>query len=348
MDILCVWDREPRFLRHGVPQAPAAFHTITHPAQLMVPRDAAELTAFWRAHYGGEDWMFDISESWVSQQLSPPGTVILGVRDVEGLIGTVVGRPISATTVVGPRGHEQDAFVVEGLCIRRDYRGLHLAGWLLAWLDRVLNQHGPRLIVWSRETGAMDMSVTHVARHMYGFLRSADLGPAAAPITHVWPWSEFLDAWDASAPLWDRSFAIFPTSLRAGSPVPLNVWRNGNLVVAVSDTCRRTKGNGVEGERIWEVVWMGEIRPSGFLTPLTASMAAASVVKVMTTCEEILRQLQGPAILFLTDAPHQGGVHASWPLPWRVGTSGYHTTYLYNYMPPTFWNCTFMMPRVEI
>ena len=358
MDVMRVWDRQPRFLRPHNRTRPPPFQAsqtlVPIPAPtLLGPSHMGTIAAFWREHYGGTDWVLDASVSWVRTQLSVPGTITLGVmggeggEGGEGLIGTVVGRPVGSSVAIGTKGRERDMYVIEGLCIHRKYRGKHLAGWLIAWIDYYVSRNGPQVMVWARETGTFDASVTHISANIYGYIRCEDAAKhrAAASITRV-PWSEFLDVWDTSSPAWDRSNAVFPTSLRVASHVPLDVWRCtvSGLVIVVSDTGRRTRG-GIDGSQtIWEVVWMGVWKREGALVPLTESHPQSRPV-----LEAIAANIsEDSGLLFATDAAHQGGIHRSWAPEWHVGTSGYHMTYLYNYMPPCFWKCRYMLPRIDI
>lgn len=348
-DVLRVWDRQPRFLRPNNRPRPAAFSgNITEPRNLGLGGEEmwGRIASFWRSHYGGGDWALAVDEAWVRQQLSVEGTIVLGVfekieggKEGEELVGTIVGRPFNSPVIVGERGVVGDMYVVEGLCVHRRYRGRHLAGWLIAWIDYSVNRHAPHLIVWSRETGPEDHSITHAAKHMYGFVRGADVSRRGVAL-HM-PWARFLDLWEASAPRWSRMDAVFPTSLRASCPSPLDVWCVGNLLAVVSRTGRVTP----DGEAIYEVVWMGCLEGE-YITPgVGVTGAAKQLCETVAAC---LHSRERPVILFVTDAAHQGGVSSAWGAPWHVGTSGFHTTYLYNYMPPAFWSCRVMMPRIEI
>jgi hypothetical protein len=339
LDVARFWDRAPRHLRLEPRERPPPFA----PAGCEEPRrlgaaDAAAVSAFWSAEYGGPDWRLSLSASEVREVLGEPGCMALGVERDGALIGTIVGRsviPAGATLLVGATGSVKEAFVIEGLCVHSAWRGQHLAGWLIAWIDHLMGLAGPRLFLWARDTPMSIPGGTAISCAMYGFLRSADR-PQSTCVPHKLSIESLIRRWEAKVKPEETS--ILPTSFSphrlvaygiasgtcGGSSGGSNGTSNSTIVL-LADTGRITVPGG---ERIYDLVWCEGGKVRELLESLFASI------------------LDG--VVFVTSEGHQGGVTTAWPSPWRVGTSGGHAWYIYNYMPPCFWNAKVIIPRCDL
>jgi hypothetical protein len=340
LDVLRIWDREPRPLRPQGRSRPRPFHGWATPEILT---DASELATFWRSHYGGSDWTLDAEPSWITTLIAEPSTLVLGVR--EGgrrvrIVGSIVCRRITGPTGRFRLGTKEipTAYVIEGLCIHPSWRGQHLAGWLIAWIDHLMNTRAPQAFFWSRE--APPQNLTYVASHTYGYIpcslsQPGSSDPSDELVAVSWP--EFQRVWASYIPRWEfLSEVAFPTTLPAD---PLLVWRSGANYIVVSDTRRRMRSHNGQGEAIWEVQFCGDL-----YEPNKGIVGTEGGSRRLL--ETVAAQLNG--LLFVTSAPWQGGCTSAWPQPWVVGTSGVHTTYIYNYMPPTFHNLCTLFLRNEI
>ena len=320
-DVLRFWDRVPRHLRPKTPPPPPPFGIWKAPERLTIT-EAAELTGFLNKYYRGEDWMLDVQEDWIADCLLEPTTIALGIRNEFGdIVGSLVCRSIGKRVKIGT-AMLPTAYMIEGLCIHPSWRGKHLAGWLIAWIDHIKNDT-PQAFFWSRE--AMPKDLTYVASHTYAHidldnLDNLDNLDAGTEI----PWTLFRELWEQKAKHWSME-AAFPTILPKD---PLRVWetntREGKVYIVISDTRRRTNGR-----IIWEVQFLGTLT-----NPLGGHKDARKMLEAVG--------LRG--ILFATSAPWQGGADTSWK--WRVG--GAHTTYLYNFMPPTFHRLPTLFLRNEL
>lgn len=349
-DVARFWDRAPRYLRPGGRSCPGPFRDHWNQPTHLLPIHSQVLTNFWHTEYRGSDWSFRLSTDQIRAVLEDKRTLVLGVFDGGSLVGTIVARPLTEEGVelrVGTIGRVEGAYMVEGLCVAKAWRGRHLAGWLISWVDYLLTRERPRMFLWSREsaTGISTINITHT---QYAYIRSRDL-PATLDsqwITGI-PWARFREAWAASAPYWSSEMAVFPTSLPSDCS-GLHVWRHGlyGVVVVLSDTARVT----AEGEHMWEVQWCGRVdrAEEDNIVPWTqqGSPLVADMLAYLTWA--ISAETQKDVILFACDAAHLGGATVDWGVPWHVGKSGYHTTYMYNYMPPAFWKMAVMLPRFEL
>jgi hypothetical protein len=336
-DVLKIWDRTPRPLRLKPRPQPPAFRSWDAPERLTMT-EAFEFTHFLRKYYAGPDWTLDPSEEWITNLLEDDTTLALVVRNELGdIVGSIVcrvlGRRMHLGSYVIPTAH-----VIEGLCIHPSWRGQHLAGWLIAWVDHLKNADGPQAFFWSRE--AMPRDLAYVASHTYGYVHLGTLAalgedPATPFAFQEIPWSLFRTLWATKSMQWNLEEAAFPTHLPAD---PLRVWRIGEVYIVVSDTRRRTRDRG---QSIWELQFMGTLE-----RPLIGGGGGREQGRKML--EALGCQHLRSGILFVSSAAWQGGCTAAWPAPWVYGTAGVHTTYIYNYMPPAFHRLATLFLRNEL
>ncbi len=330
-DVLRVWDRSPRYMRSQPRQRPAPLDPFSAPTRLL-PADAADLASFWSAEYRGDDWKLIANADWVRPLLQDPNNLILAAEYKGEIVGT------AACIQIGPARMGTTTFpilfVIEGLCIAPAWRGRHLAGWLIAWLDHLMNQGGPKAYLWSRETPVCT-DISYISSHTYGYIdttKSAIIDRDGLPVLAAVPQGEFKAAWATAARHWDASHSLFPTSIRS----PLHVWRCGETYLVLADTRRISVPARAP---IWEVVWCG-----GLADPFAGAEDARRMLETLIVEGAFPRG----ALLFCTSAPYQGGITRHWPRPWVFGTAGVHTTYLYNFMPPAFHTLRVLLPRVDL
>lgn len=329
-DVLRFWDK-PRPLRPQGRGRPLPFGPWQAPVRVG-DADIHALTQFWTEHYNGADWVFRPEPEWVASVLAS-NTFALIVRENQAIVGSIVCRGIGSEGFrLGSLGLP-NAYMIEGLCIHPQWRGQHLAGWLIAWVDHLANTTGPQAFFWSREAPPRDL--TYVASHTYAYLPLSGVASRRIEETGLTaiPWEAFRRIWASYVPRWNVEEAAFPTELPAD---PLRVWRlcNETMYVVVSDTRRWTRA----GRKIWEVQFCGDL-----YTPWEANTEARDVLEAVGS----LLATEGDGLLFVSSAPWQGGC-TTWPRPWVVGTAGYHTTYIYNYMPPVFHRLATLFLRNEL
>jgi len=202
----------------------------------------------------------------------------------------------------------------------------------------VARMYGPTAYLWGRELSTKPFFSTAIRTDTYGYIASTSgpLSPLLEPMT----WSEFENLWISNSPDWVSNsgpciVATTPENRRG----TMSVWRQKKApyeIVVVSDTGRVTTDTDVP---IFEILWCGYLQ-TGILTPSKGEHCFREM------CTAVAGSL-GPGILFGTSSATGGGVNASWP-GWRFGTSGVHSWFMYNYVPPAFGNCTIHAIRDEL
>lgn len=345
LDVARVWDREPRILRpynrtKPTPWVSASNETYSRPIRLHGGH-AAEVAAFWRTHYGGTDWCLDATEDWVRAILTAKTTMALGIvqTGTNQLLGTIVSRPAvqeMAYILVGEQAALRDARVIEGLCIHKEQRGHHLAGWLIAWMDYWTHSLRPTVHFWFREVGPQ-APTTEIVRATWTYVRIAELPTSALqPPMHRMTPNEFTALWESSVPTWRHAKAVLGSRPFGEDTTCWEIWRHESAIVVLLNTRRRTRPGH---EPIWEVAWCGEVR-QGLLYPGLRDARPLIEAAAQQGCTE--------GLVFVTDEPHRGGASSAWGSPWHFGTSGLQLTYVYNYMPPAFWTCDVQLLRDEL
>ncbi len=291
----------------------------------------------------------DASPAWVRSVIQEDDTLVLGAVGADGsLVGTIACRSVVSSggiLLVGTEAVLQKAYRIEGLCVHPEWRGKHLAGWLIAWVDYIMNRDGPNAFFWSREVPT-GVHGTDLAIHTYAHLDPTKLQRPivmSSPNLKRIPWSEMQRLWERSASSWRGRTSIVSDRLFEEDGTRMEAWfdQDTSRVILIADTFRKTRG---ENRPILEVQWCG------WLTIVGTLLSAKDGEDFRHVLEAVALQQRGGQhpILFATDAVCQGGARMGWPLPWKFGTSGFHAIYLYNYMPPKFWDCTVTVVRGEI
>lgn len=315
----------PRYIR--TTPAPRPLSTQLHECTLATSADVPEVTRFWRAHYGGEDWILDADESWVANYVGAPGVLTLLLRDTAGaLIGTILSTPLGR--VYMSHGDSPRVCVIEGLCVRGDMRAQGVAGHLIAWMDHITSMPGPVVHLWMREltTPVPTFLTTAIAQHCYAYI---DTQNAAAVIdVHEVPWPEFQTEYRRRCVEYIREEGpMIVSAITQHREKGMRAWRSadGMIWAAICDTRRRTR----DGRPIQEVVWCDGSTDGawGFL-------------------QSVARHYQG--VLFASSGRFQGSATADWGWPWVYGRSGHHAWYIYNYIPPAFGLCDMCCIRDEV
>jgi hypothetical protein len=336
LDVMRFWDRSPRYLRQRNRERPLPFDDMDDPVRLRASEHSKQVAHFWNAHYAGPDWRMDASEEWVRSILEEPDTTALGVFAGSFLVGTILARPVGRDIQIGLTGKLETAYMIEGLCIHPRWRGRHMAGWLIAWIDYVGNRAGPQAFFWCREVSTA-LHTTDIALHTYAYLRCSSITEDPLPELRQMHWDKFVGLWRLSSPLWRTKSTIIGATEGPGCRHSLEAWQDTDTgrIAVIANTHRKTMTN----EPIMEVVWCGHLTPALNLRGATGDfrdMLEAVAFRHRTT------------VLFTTDAEHHGGAHAGWPHPWIFGKSGFHSIHIYNYMPPTFWSAVPLFLRSEV
>jgi hypothetical protein len=278
------------------------------------------ISAFLTAYYGGSDWSIHVD---LSTYINDPHVIVLCMRKETTLIGMIVSTPLTAGKTYMSHGGIVDMRVIEGLCIHPEYRSKGLAGILINQMDMYTHTlFGPTAHLWSREMATTPFFSTALTTQMYGYIHCE---VAAYTPCEQMPWKMFVGHWRESCRKWlDKPCIVADTPLNRRND--LTVWIADANVAVIANT-RRTSGSDI----LWEVVWCG-ILDKGLLWPLDE-------------CGDFLESVAaniGHGILFTSDYVRK------WKKPWIYGTSGYHSWYMYNYIPPAFRTCKIHAIREEL
>jgi hypothetical protein len=266
----------------------------------------------------------DVSVKWVSRYLHDPDVVVLYAHDADlNIKATIVSCPVSQSPVVMSHGGRIPLRCIEGLCVADDMRSKGLAGIMIAAVDYYTSQSAPQAHIWYREL-PVDPGVFTTAASIktYAYI----LGTIASTqsttsSTFQIPWYVFKATWNP--------YRYMSSSYTVVSEVPLNrndgidVWNteyNGRTYTTV---VLRTQRRTLKMHKpIYEIIWSS--CPNQYVYTAVSAQYKNGLI-------------------FTTDADE------TWKSSgWVYGCSGVHATYMYNYLPPIFRNCEFIMIREEI
>ena len=282
-----------------------------------------QIAAFWNTYYAGSDWYMDVSVEWVAAYLRDPDVIVLYAHDPSlNIKATIVSSPVSTTPVTMSHGGRIPLRCIEGLCVADDMRGGGLAGTMISAADYYTSQSAPQAHIWCREL-PVDPGVFTTAASIktYAYISGAVAAARATATAERVDWNTFLHSWNPYRHTTAAYSVVAETPLRRNSG--MDVWnievRGRNYTVVVLHTQRRIKKTH---QPIYEIIWSSHVNEAVY-TAVSAQYKNG--------------------VIFTTDAD------ASWKgQGWVYGRSGVHATYMYNYLPPIFRNCEFIMIREEI
>jgi hypothetical protein len=344
--------RMPEYIRNvpaPLPEIPSGMYIFP----VILTDFVGQIASFWRTHYRGSDWIYDptpgVVESVVTSYVRDENVFFycLAEKGNHALTATIVSTPLTEGRVIigPPQITMKECRVIEGLCVRADYRSRGIAGFMIAYMDYFTSQREPVAHIWSRELAVAPWSLFSTALHVktYAYVKATDIKSEhrTDEFYDRMPWPAFCQLWGASVIPWNT---IKPGIV---STRPQN--RRGDLrvyatkmasplerqkIVVITDTRRVTVGAS-ESLKILEVVWCGTA-VRGVLTPGSACDFQQFLNSVCAT------DLSG-GILFAL-----GSASAPWSAPWVAGRSGVHAWYMYNFVPPAFGSCELYAVREEI
>lgn len=311
--LLHTWERilVPKYLR----TTPAPKPTVAgyEPVRGTVAH-VKELTQFWNLFYRGSDWRTEFSEKHVQSYLEDKRVYVYLLFDKERIIASIVSTPFPL--VMSHGGVCTNSRIIEGLVVHPFLRGKGLAGILIAYVDYETSKQGPVCHLWAREEAVPSLFSTAISRLPYSYILPETIITSGIPVEKL-TWLDFLvqKPWRRTNGQWIRGTSLYN---RRGD---LDIWRgtkSTDVYVIVTNTRRiETKSN----RPIFEIIWCSDNPPAGLL-------------------ESVALHYDGP--MFTT-------LPASVLSPeWKTGRSGYHSWYIYNYLPPAFGNCNVELIREEL
>lgn len=305
-----------RILRTEPAKKPISWQDLQQPV-VCNKTDAERLTSFLNNHYKGEDWTLQLSVEKVRIILEN-SLALLAVRG-EDIIGCILSRPLGGTLFGFPTLLEE-VRVIEGLCIRPDQRGKHVAGWLIAWTDYYTSQLRPTVHIWYRELPVAPSSWTSTAMQVesYSYVKTKLVLLDTAIMMQL-PFEVWSPLWKQSKLDCIHSNGILDSEdLLCFSPIEIMSPTLFSMVIVVNTHRRTLEGAAGPAAAVWEVLWCSSTNAYRRLNGVAFQLEA----------------IGKGGVLFATDAKERGMVMGGWPSPWVCGSAGVHCTYFYNYLPP--------------
>ena len=257
--------------------------------------------------------------------MEDPAVIILGLFDTTGdMRGCIFSTPLADEVSLANQSYP-NVRVIEGLCVHRSHRKKGIAGYLISAMDYETSKKGPVIHLYSRELTTVPFASTHLHAKTYAYIECS-----AARTKHSVSKMDidlFRSLWDSNKSGWSSTDIVCSPSLRRGDMV---VWLCNQSVIVVANTRRRSR---TAKFTIWETVWCGKLL-SGKLYPSQVqqeeveSIAAMHSGLLFTMCENFTEQTERA--------------------PWRIGRSGMHVWYIYNFITPKFGSCEIQCIREEI
>lgn len=306
------------------------------------PEHQTLFSDFLEAHYGGGDWALK-SRDWISRYVEDPKVIVLClVREFDAetggkLLASIMSVPFTKGLTAMSHGAQiRNVRVIEGLCVRRDIRGKGIAGVMINRMDILTHKmFGPTAHLWAREQAYSPSALlltSAIQTYQYGYIRCQE-AKARFMCTKM-AWYTFAQYWKLNCLSWLQEGPAIVSEIPTNRREDITAWTGypysaGQDVVVVVNT-QRYSGE----DPIHEVVWCGSIK-EGKLAP------ASKWTDYGTLIESIASKHKG--LFFATDEYVR-----IWTGPWIFGKSGYHSWYLYNYLPPAFGACKLHAIREEI
>lgn len=276
-------------------------------------KDCELITQFWNTHYKGADWYTYFEPELVFPYLNNASIYTLLVYKNDELVCTILSVP---SKVVFSHIGEKSIRIIEGLCVHSNFRSMGIAGFAISYMDWYTSQSEPTIHLWCREEKWRNLIDDAISRKVYSYKYCSTYNSISKrPSTFLQKLSisEAEKKWNNTQHL---SPFIYTQSIQVIRG-DLDFWQLGTQFVIVTNTRRFTKN----AQPIYEIIWN-------------------SKDTTIHTINYICDQYDG--IMYTTVDP------IKLDNTWISRTSGYLAWYIYNFIPPSFNNCSIDLIREEI
>lgn len=327
LDIIKFWDKGGHILRNTPrKQLPELFFLDSKEpikAELAKLDNSKEIAQFWKLYYKGSDWSFCCSWADVERWLKT-GFIVLIKKD-NAIVGTFVCHYLNG---VFCGSFNQQAALLDGLVIAPWLRGTGLASYLLAAMDYYvylkpeLNQS---ILIWFREHSNSLSAVTQnpISILEYSYAKISNFTKQNLKVEKAN--RELVDG--IVKTIFNKSRFEFTLLSNDTSDSDIYWFLVEKSLIGIAFTHRI----GLGDYTIWEVVFAANINEP-FFDNLQIPIEQAAL---QLPCSR--------GLIFASNGKSRGNLTT--PLnPWIKGTSGFLTTHVYNWMPPTFLSGDILFP----
>jgi len=326
IDVLKFWDFGGYTLRTKPRKSNPLFQfpnsTEKATAVLATVEDAKKIAVFWNNYYKGDDWNFACSWADVARWINS-GFILLLKHESE-IVGTFVCHVLSG---VFCGKFNIQAALIDGLVVAPWLRGKGVASFLLAAMDYTIYNRpdlNQAIVIWFREHNSRIAAVNQnpICILEYSFVKINEIQKRNKYATDANPELVMKHL----TTIYQTSRDEFTLLLNSVDDPDVYWFMSLNSIVGIAYTHRVATGNYT----IWEVVFAANLEMPYFTNlQIPIEMAALKLPCVK-------------GLLFASNSKSRGNKPMS--APWTTGNSGYLTTHVYNWMPPTFLNGDILFP----
>jgi GNAT superfamily N-acetyltransferase len=290
--------------------------------------DSADISDFWNRYYSGSDWLFSCQKTDVERWIK--SGFILIIKHDESIVGTFVCHYLPG---LYSGNYNNQAALLDGLVIHPKFRKMGLASFLLVCMDYhiyTINKMEKALLIWLREhstrISAYTQSPISVLEYFYAKIHEL---PNRSLIAVK---ASDIDVERIVKSLFSSEKYDFTLALDYLKDTDIYWFLYKNSLIGIANTHRITK---IDKCAILEVV---------FACNLEKPFFSDLQIPIEVAARELAKQPNYEnAIIFMTNSKSRGNCLNPCN-PWVKGKSGFLTTHVYNWMPPTFFIGDIFLP----
>lgn len=332
LDMLRVWDSGGYTLRK-TPRQTLPIMRFPDSGELMKYElaslsDSIAISEFWNSYYTGSDWRFSCQKTDVEHWIKT-GSILI-IKQGVSLIGTFVCHYLPG---LYSGNYNNQAALLDGLVIRPKFRKMGVASFLLACMDyHIYNieKMEKAILIWLREhdtrISAYMQTPISVLEYTYAKIHELPNRPNRAVK------ADLTDVQQIVKSIFSSEKHDFTLALDYIQDPDIHWFLYKKTLIGIANTHRISK---IDKYTILEVVFACNLeKPYFYDLQIPIEIAAKEMAK---------QSPFGNAIIFMTNSKSRG--NCSNPcMPWIKGKSGFLTTHVYNWMPPSFLSGDIFLP----